>query len=252
VYFRDLQADAQAFLAQLQPHLGDGYLAPIPVDHVLGEFRLTGEIRRLTARGSLHYRCASIKAKDLLRFWVQHLVVNAVLVVGQASRLSPGRLAREQTTAGGTPGLTGETPAPLLKPPVQLQVAMPAAARAGVLVGREQVLGAPPLDNASELLAALLGLYWKGLTRPLKFFPQTAWAYAEAALKQESGESKRDPAGAARLSWEGNSFNSVPGECEDAYFDLCFRNMDPLDEEFQQTARAVFEPLLRALHEVTA
>jgi exodeoxyribonuclease V gamma subunit len=206
VYFRELQADVQAFLAQLKPHLGDGYLGPVPVDHALGEFRLTGEIRRVTARGSLHYRCASIKAKDLLRFWVQHLVLSAMRAPAQRSD--------------------------------------------GVLIGREQLLAALPLDNAPELLAALLALYWKGLSRPLKFFPQTALAYAEAALKQESGESKRDPAGAARLSWEGSSFNRIPGECEDAYFDLCFRNVDPLDEDFQQTARAVFEPLLRALHEV--
>jgi len=28
--------------------------------------------------------------------------------------------------------------------------------------------------------------------------------------------------------------------------------VDPLDEEFQQTARAVFEPLLNVLEEVTA
>ena len=101
-------------------------------------------------------------------------------------------------------------------------------------------------------MAELLDLYWKGLTQPLKFFPQTAWAYAEAALKQESGGSKQDPAGVGRRSWEGNPFQRVPGECEDAYFDLCFRNVDPLDEEFQQTSRAVFEPLLSALEEVTA
>ena len=48
------------------------------------------------------------------------------------------------------------------------------------------------------------------------------------------------------------SSSKVPGEGEDPYFDLCFRNADPLDEEFQQTARAVFEPLLSALEEVTA
>ena len=48
----------------------------------------------------------------------------------------------------------------------------------------------------------------------------------------------------ARAKWEGHSFTGAPGECGDPYFDLCFRNVDPLDEEFQQTARAVFEPLL--------
>ena len=218
VCFRGLQADVQAFLDQLRPHLGDGYLAPVPVNHTLGEFRLTGEIRRLTPNGSLHYRCASIKAKDLLRLWVQHLILNTVLPLGtidyQLSTLS--------------------TPLPSL------------------LVGRDKAFRVLPLEGASETLAELLDLYWKGLTQPLKFFPQTAWAYAEAALKQESGGSKQDPAGVARRSWEGNLFQRMPGECEDAYFDLCFRNVDPLDEEFQQTARAVFEPLLSALEEVTA
>ena len=119
-----------------------------------------------------------------------------------------------------------------------------------MLVGRDEALGIPSVAGAAGILAGLLELYWKGLTRPLKFFPQTAWAYTEAALKQESGGSGQDPNGVARLAWEGNSFTRVPGECEDAYFDLCFRSLDPLDEEFQQTARAVFGPLLSVLEEV--
>ena len=139
----------QAFLKQLQPYLGEGYLAPVPVDCVLGEFRLTGEIRRLTARGSLNYRCAGIKAKDLLRWWVQHLVLNTVLV--------------SKADCGGGDGSPLRT--------INHQLLNPSTPRSAVLVGREQVLGAPPLDNAREFLAAMLNLYWKGLTRPLKFFP---------------------------------------------------------------------------------
>ena len=209
VHFRGLQADVEAFLERLRPHLGDGYIDPIQVDLALGEFRLVGEIRRLTAKGSLHFRCASIKAKDLLRFWIQHLVVNAAF---------PNE---EYSTA--------------------------------VLVGGDQVLEVPRLNRAPEVLSGLLELYWKGLAQPLKFFPQTSWAYVGAELKRDAGgRSKQDPASVARVSWEGNSFTKAPGEREDAYFDLCFRNVDPLDEEFQQTARAVFAPLLSELKEVTA
>ena len=207
-HFRGLQADVQAFLEQLQPRFGAGYVDPIQVDHTLGEFRLVGEIRRLTANGSLHYRCASIKPKDLLRFWVQHLVLNTALPRGPHEN--------------------------------------------AVLVGSDKVFEAPPLTRAPELLAGLLDLYWKGLTKPLKFFPQTALAYADAVLKQEAGRSKQEPITVARLKWEGNSFTNVPGECEDPYFDLCFRTVDPLDEDFQQTARAVFAPLLSALKETGA
>jgi exodeoxyribonuclease V gamma subunit len=208
VHFRGLQADVQAFLEQLGPHFGAGYVDPITVDHTLGEFRLVGEIRRCTAKGSLHFRCASIKPKDLLRFWVQHLVLNVALPGGPYSN--------------------------------------------AILVGSDKAFEAPPLARAPELLAGLLDLYWKGLTTPLKFFPQTAWAYADAVLKQEAGRSRQEPIGVARVKWEGHSFTGAPGECEDPYFDLCFRNVDPLDEEFQQTARAVFEPLLSALKEAGA
>ncbi len=91
VHFRGLEADVQTFLEQLRPHLGEGYIAPIQVDHLMGDFRLTGEIRRLTAKGLLHYRCASIKAKDLLRLWVQHLVLNTVLHGGQPTQRRVGR-----------------------------------------------------------------------------------------------------------------------------------------------------------------
>jgi len=204
--FHGLESEVQAFLEQLQPRLGAGYIDPLPVDHKLGEFRLTGEIRRLTANGSLHYRCASLKAKDLLRLWIPHVILNAAFPSGPHSD--------------------------------------------AVLVGSDKVLAFPPLAQAREILAGLLELYWKGLTAPLKFFPQTSWAYAEAVRAREAGESKRDPADVARLSWEGNPRGGVPGECEDAYFDLCFRSVDPLDEEFQQAALAVFAPLLGAVQEV--
>ena len=77
-----------------------------------------------------------------------------------------------------------------------------------MLVGSDKVFEAPPLARAPELLAGLLDLYWKGLTRPLKFFPQTAWAYADAVLKQEAGRSKQEPIAVARAQLGGQL---VPG-----------------------------------------
>ena len=204
--FRGLQASAEDFLESLRPHLGEGYLAPVQVDCKLGEFHLTGQIRRVTAKGLLHYRCAKLKGRDLLRLWVEHLALNGA--------------------PGGGAGL------------------------GAVLVGSDDMREALPPANAPELLSGLLELYWQGLTRPLKFFPQTAWAYAEAVLAREAGRSRQDPTAVARRKWAGNPFDNAAGECEDAYFDLCFHNVDPLDEEFQQTAQAVFGPLLSELKEV--
>ena len=34
-------------------------------------------------------------------------------------------------------------------------------------------------------------------------------------------------------------------EKEDAYYDLCLRQIDPLDTEFRELAEAIFEPMLR-------
>ena len=118
-----------------------------------------------------------------------------------------------------------------------------------VLVGRDEVLEFPLIHEAPAILSNLLGLYWQGLRQPLKFFPQTSLAYAEASQNQTSGKTK-DPMSAALTSFEGNSFTKMPGEGEDAYYDLCFRNTDPLDQEFERIALEVFGPQLNALKEV--
>jgi exodeoxyribonuclease V gamma subunit len=132
---------------------------------------------------------------------------------------------------------------------VLLNVAFPGGEHArAVLVGRDEVLEFPLIQEAPAILTNLLGLYWQGLRQPLKFFPQTSLAYAEASQNQTSGKSK-DPMSAASTSWEGNSYTKVPGEGEDAYYDLCFRNTDPLDQEFERIALEVFGPQLNALKE---
>jgi exonuclease V gamma subunit len=46
----------------------------------------------------------------------------------------------------------------------------------------------------------------------------------------------------ARDKWEGS--NAGWGEGMQPYYQLAFRHTDPLDEEFAELARRVFEPLL--------
>ena len=204
IQFRQLQTDAQNFLEQLRPHLGAGFVAPVPVEVRAGEFTVRGEIRQLTAAGLLHFRCANLKAKDRLRLWIQHVLLNVAFPAGQFGR--------------------------------------------AVLVGRDETPAFAPLPNAPEILAELLELYWQGLRQPLKFFPQTSLAFAEAKL---NGKAK-NPLSNARSKWLGNQFTGAVGEGNDDCYDLCFRGVEPLDEEFQQIALAVYEPLLAAQTEVAA
>jgi exodeoxyribonuclease V gamma subunit len=87
----------------------------------------------------------------------------------------------------------------------------------------------------------LLKAYAAGLSQPLKFFPESSWAYAETVLV------KRKPKNAgmeeARKVWEGSDFGERPGERDDPYFSICFRNADHLDAEFQEIAEDIFAPL---------
>jgi exodeoxyribonuclease V gamma subunit len=86
-------------------------------------------------------------------------------------------------------------------------------------------------------LEQLLDLYWKGLSHPLHFFPESAFVLAEGLM-----HAKPDPISRARRTWEGGDYEA--GECQDAYYELAFRAVDPLDDEFVSLALEVYEPLL--------
>jgi exodeoxyribonuclease V gamma subunit len=112
-------------------------------------------------------------------------------------------------------------------------------------VGTDDSITFRPASNAGEMLRQLLELYWTGLSAPLKFFPETSMAFVQAE-RNESGRSKRAPIDRARDKWapETASWNNWQAESEDPFIELCFREEDPLDEEFMRIARLVFEPAL--------
>jgi exodeoxyribonuclease V gamma subunit len=52
--------------------------APLELDLMLGEFRLTGRLTGMTQAGWVGYRLAKIKAGDYLKLWLHHLALNAI------------------------------------------------------------------------------------------------------------------------------------------------------------------------------
>ena len=224
ILYCGLRDEAQQFAARLASHIADGFQPPVGIDLSVGEFRLTGQLTRVTARGLLSYRCASVKATDMIRHWIQHVTWNVACKVGWAVPCPPlGRRARS---------------------------ARPTSELASALVGRDVAQHYAPVENAGEILSSLLELYWRGLSLPLKFFPETSRAFAEAELRQQDGQTRKDPIRAASQAWQGDSFGHARPEKENGYFDLCFRNVEPLDAEFEQLARAVFGPLLGHMEEL--
>jgi exodeoxyribonuclease V gamma subunit len=88
-------------------------------------------------------------------------------------------------------------------------------------------------EDAAAQIATLVSLYARGLARPLPYFPRSSWAFAR------SDGNLRE----ARSVWNGNP--QYAGESAEPAIALAFRGVaDPLDGEFETTARAVFGGLL--------
>ena len=98
---------------------------------------------------------------------------------------------------------------------------------------------------ARERLQALLELYWRGLREPLPFYPKSSLAFVETSLTEN------DALAAAQKIWEKKHYESdagVPAESEEPYLALAFRNVaEPFDANFQETTRAIFLPILKAM-----
>jgi exodeoxyribonuclease V gamma subunit len=90
-----------------------------------------------------------------------------------------------------------------------------------------------PVAAARDVLQTLAGMYREGMQRLLPFFPESALEWCEAT------RAKLD---AARAKWDGNDF--VDGESADAYLVYAWREMDPLDAEFERLAELVMQPLV--------
>lgn len=101
-----------------------------------------------------------------------------------------------------------------------------------------------PVEEGGEILEGLLNLYWEGLRRPLRFFPESSWIYAQERLSKKSASDASLKS--ARKVWEGG-WNR--GESQDLSYHFCFGEGDPLNLEFEEIALEVFEPLLAFLRE---
>lgn len=75
--FDEQLAEAEPFVQRLEGRLSE-VLEPIEVDLLLGGFRLQGRLDKLQPDGLLDYRFGVLKAKDCLRAWVYHLVLNCM------------------------------------------------------------------------------------------------------------------------------------------------------------------------------
>ncbi len=209
---RSLCDNARNFAALVRQYVSTAAQEPEQVQLTIGRFEITTRIDNLHDGQLVRYRLTTRKPKDLLRVWIDHLVVNC----------------------------TRATESVLITANKENQ---PVVERF-----------APAEGEARALLAQLLECYWRGLREPLPFFPRSSLVYTEQMLQPSGKLSPMERAerkwGDSPMPWEPDK--GEPPEGEDAYFDLAFRNVpEPLSDDFQQIAMAVFGPALRALQEVS-
>lgn len=202
----------ERFVEKTVAYLDGRPLEPLEVDLCIGDFRLKGKIHGMYyPEKMLHYRYAKTRAKDHLKTWIHHLALNSIL-----SEDRP----RTSILAGLAP--QGQKPGWIAFEYLSVQ-------------------------DSENILGSLLEKYWEGLIKPLHFFSETSWHYAQALLLQ--GKTREESLRRARNTWNGNEYNR--GENSNPYYDLFFRNMDPLDPQFQDMAEKVFGPLLEHQTKVT-
>ena len=96
-----------------------------------------------------------------------------------------------------------------------------------------------PVEKSETILKELLEIYWAGLIKPLHFFPESSWTFVRETLEKK--RSHDEARLTAQKTWLGSAYKR--GEFEDAYYQLCFKNTDPVDREFQRISTKIFGPL---------
>ena len=104
---------------------------------------------------------------------------------------------------------------------------------------------APP-EDAREHLGRWLDAWWQGQSAPLRVFPETSLAYANAMVRAGSdGDALVEAAREKAFStWYGDQFTW--GECHDPYLALVHESGDPLTGGFEDLAEQLLVPLARA------
>lgn len=200
---QEIKQTVTEFLRVVRQETGNSLSKSVQVNWAKTPWRVEGSIHGLHAGKLCKFRCANLKAKDLVAAWIDHLLVNTVI---------PGT----NTCVIGRDGKA------------------------------ERFLPPPSMNATEEYLQQLLELYWRGLQKPLYFFPESSLAYADVLLRAKPG-SRTTALRAAERAWLGSEFVRYPGEGEEPWNALLFVDQLPLNEDFENTALAVFRPLYSQL-----
>ena len=77
--FNKLATEATEFAEQVMQTInGQQFMPPLDVDFTIGEFRVYGRISSILPEQLLRYRSSKLSAKDQVKLWLEHLILNFV------------------------------------------------------------------------------------------------------------------------------------------------------------------------------
>lgn len=159
--FRDKAEEVREFGREIGHLLESPKLDPAEVSLESGDFHLTGILDSLYGEYQLFFRFGSLRAKDLIRLWINHLALQQVEGLEHTYR----SLLATRDKDDAKPGYY------LL----------------------------PKLKNAEELLDRLLKLYWTGIHSRTPFFADSSFSYAHELFV--NGKDHESALSSARRKW---------------------------------------------------
>jgi exodeoxyribonuclease V gamma subunit len=170
---------------------------------------LTGEVGGRWKQGSVRHQFSRVSGKQLVRLWIQHL----------ASCWCDER-----------------------KPPSFVVGRAPAGHRKDTIAYRLR-----PVAEPEPMLRGLVGIYLRGLTEPLPFFPKAGLAFVKALGE---GKSENDALKRASSTFKGEEL------ARDAHLRRVFGDDTVIygrraDTSFAALSRAVLGPLVEHLEELS-
>ncbi len=200
-----LEKNVKRFADKLQALDCKELLPPIEVDLSLAGFNLSGKLAPVYDTGLVLHRYAKVKARDHLQIWIHHLLLN----------LCNEKDSPNESIWAGLDSLNK---------------------------GNWSAWRYLPVPEAEKYLAELLQLYWLGLQKPFRFFPESTYAYWDKFVSSKGEESAA--LRAAGKAWYGSDY--AQGELQDLYLQRCFkRDENPFTAEFMTLAEQVWEPIFK-------
>ncbi|CAN2042883.1 exodeoxyribonuclease V gamma subunit [Candidatus Magnetomoraceae bacterium gMMP-15] len=76
--YNELNNNIHQFILNIRDILKQESLKPLNIDLNIAGYRLIGNIQNIKPNGLIYYHYANIKPKDLLKIWINHLILNTI------------------------------------------------------------------------------------------------------------------------------------------------------------------------------